>query len=63
MCASCAKNLLVKFDPVKTLPSKHGGAAYMQQVNKNILSCWYIGLTNGGVKSTETRVTEILLEN
>ena len=37
----------------------------MKQVNKNILyreSCWYIGLTNGGVKSMETRVTEILLE-
>ena len=34
----------------------------MKQVNKNILqqeSCWYIELTNGGVKSMETRVTEI----
>ena len=48
-----------------------GGREYVHipvcpQVNKNILereSCWYIGLTNGGVKSTETRVTEILLEN
>ena len=26
------------------------------------VNCWDIGLTNGGVKSTETRVTEILLE-
>ena len=30
MCVSCAKNLLIKFDPVKMLPSKHGGVAYMQ---------------------------------
>ena len=30
MCVSCAKNLLVKFDPVKMLPSKHRGVAYMQ---------------------------------
>ena len=59
----CVLKILVKFDPVKMLPSKHGSAAYMQQVKKNVLSCWYIGLTNGGVKSTETRVTEILLEN
>ena len=38
------------------------GKKLMKQVNKNILkreSCWYIGLTNGGVKSTETRVTEM----
>ena len=27
LCVSCAKNLLVKFDPVKMLPSKHGGVA------------------------------------
>ena len=27
MCISCAKNLLVKFDPVKMLPSKHRGVA------------------------------------
>ena len=27
MCISCAKNLLVKFDPVKMLPSIHGGVA------------------------------------
>ena len=28
---SCAKILLVKFDdPVKMVPSKHGGVAYMQ---------------------------------
>ena len=33
MCVSCAKNLLVKFDPVKMLPSKHGGVAYMQQMD------------------------------
>ena len=25
MCVSCAKNLLVKFDPVNMLSSKHGG--------------------------------------
>ena len=30
MCVSGAKNLLVKFDPVQMLPSKHGGVAYMQ---------------------------------
>ena len=24
MCIRCAKNLLVKFDPVKMLPYKHG---------------------------------------
>ena len=30
MCVSCAKILLDKFDPVKMLPSKHGGIAYMQ---------------------------------
>ena len=30
MCVSCAKILLVKFDPVKMVPSKHGGVAYMQ---------------------------------
>ena len=39
------------------------GQDLLRQVNKNILSresCWYIGLTNGGVKSTETRVTEFL---
>ena len=28
-----------------------------------IINCWYIGLTKGGVKSMETRATEILLEN
>ena len=27
MCISFAKNLLVKFDPVIMLPSKHGGVA------------------------------------
>ena len=30
MRVSCAKILLVKFDPVKMVPSKHGGVAYMQ---------------------------------
>ena len=30
MCVSCAKILLDKFDPVKMLPSNHGGVAYMQ---------------------------------
>ena len=30
MHVSCAKILLVKFDPVKMVPSKHGGVAYMQ---------------------------------
>ena len=31
MRVSCAKILLVKFDPVKMVPSKHGGIiAYMQ---------------------------------
>ena len=29
MCVSCAKVLLNKFDPVKMLPSKHGGVAYI----------------------------------
>ena len=29
MCISCAKKLLFKFDPVKMLPSKHGGVTYM----------------------------------
>ena len=29
MCVSCVKNLLVKFDPVKMLPSKHEGVAYV----------------------------------
>ena len=28
LCVSCAKILLVKFDPVKMVPSKHGGVAY-----------------------------------
>ena len=30
MRVSCAKILLVKFDPVKMVPSKHGGVAYME---------------------------------
>ena len=30
MCVSCANILLNKFDPLKMLPSKHGGVAYMQ---------------------------------
>ena len=30
MRVSCAKILLVKFDPVKMVPSKHGGVTYMQ---------------------------------
>ena len=30
MHVSCAKILLVKFDPVKMVSSKHGGVAYMQ---------------------------------
>ena len=30
MRVSCAKILLVKFDSVKMVPSKHGGVAYMQ---------------------------------
>ena len=30
MRVSCAKILLVKFDPVRMVPSKHGGVAYMQ---------------------------------
>ena len=29
MRVNCAKILLVKFDPVKMVPSKHGGVAYM----------------------------------
>ena len=34
MCVSCAKNLLVEFDPVKMLPSKHGGVAYVWELMK-----------------------------
>ena len=33
MRVSCTKILLVKFDPVKMVPSKHGSVAYM------LLSC------------------------
>ena len=32
MFVSCAKILLVKFDPVKMLPSKHGSVVYMQSI-------------------------------
>ena len=32
MCVSCAKNLLVKFDLVKMLPSEHGGVAYVWEL-------------------------------
>ena len=32
MCVSCAKILLVKLDPVKMLPFKHGGVAYLHAV-------------------------------